>query len=102
MKLATIISIASVAALCVACMTPRQSDAALVVQQLYQDGVLTREQFEALMSALHPATWVNDLIAIASGLLGGGGAYIATNIRRDRARMRRGEPVVASVATPTT
>jgi TctA family transporter len=99
-KLVTIAAIVATSLLLVSCLTPRQAEATQVIQDLYQRGILTREQFEALIAALQPATWVNDMIAIASGLLGGGGAYIATNISRNRARALRGEPVNVPVVHP--
>lgn len=75
------------------CMTPRQTEAVLVLQELYQRGVLTREQFDALMAALNPSTWISDTIAIGSSLLTGVGSYYLVNKRRDAAREARGEPV---------
>lgn len=89
------LTIASIAALLLlaACMTPRQSEAANVLADLYQQGLLDRSQFDALLAALSPSTWVSDVIAIGSGLLGGTGAFAATNIVRNRARAARGEPI---------
>lgn len=75
------------------CMTPRQTEAAAVLQELFYEGVLTKEQLDALLAALSPTAWVNDLIAIGSGLFGGGAAYVATNMRRNALRRARGEPV---------
>lgn len=75
------------------CMTPRQAEALMVLQDLVRQGVLSQEQFERLAAALSTATWVTDVIAIGSGLLGGTGAYVATNIRRNALRKARGEPV---------
>lgn len=76
-----------------ACMTPRQSGAAQVLYDLYDQQLLTKEQLDALLAALSPSTWVSDVIAIGSGLLGGTGAFAATNIVRNRARAARGEPI---------
>jgi len=46
-----------------------------------------------LVQALSPETWWQDLLTLTVGLLSGSGAYIATNWRRDRMRVARGEPV---------
>lgn len=85
--------LAALLLLMTACMTPRQTEAAAVLTDLFYEGVLTKEQLDALLAALSPTTWVNDLIAIGSGLLGGTGAYVATNLRRNALRRARGEPV---------
>jgi len=77
------------------CMTPRQTEAIGVLRDLYERGVLSLEQFNALVAALTPVTWVTDAIAIASGLIGGVGGYVATNIKRNSMRRARGEPVAA-------
>jgi len=76
-----------------ACMTPRQTEAAAVLTDLFYEGVLTKEQLDALLAALSPSSWINDIIAIGSGLIGGTGAYVATNMRRNALRRARGEPV---------
>lgn len=75
------------------CMTPRQSEAVEVLRDLWQRNVITTEQFEALLAALSPTTWVNDVIDLGKMLLTGGGTYAAVNYTRNRARMKRGEPV---------
>lgn len=86
------------------CMTPRQTEALVVLQEMLTAGVITREQFDALAAALSPSTWVSDVIAIGSSLLAGTGAYVATNLRRNSLRRARGEPVQVPVevtaATP--
>lgn len=76
-----------------ACMTPRQTEALAVLQDAYTRGLFTTEQFEILAAALSPTAWVQDVITIGSGLFGGVGAYVATNIHRDKLRRVRGEPV---------
>ena len=101
MRLSTILMLCAAGLLLAACMTPRQVEAAAVIQELYRDGILSREQFDALMGALHPSTWVNDVIAIGSGLLGGTGAFVATNVSRNRARRLRGEPVETPDPAPS-
>ena len=73
-------------------MTPRQHEAALVLHELMREGVLSPEQFEVLLASLNPDTWWQDLLTIAVGLVSGGGAYFATNWKRDRMRISRGEP----------
>jgi hypothetical protein len=93
MRVSTILMLCAAGLLLAACMTPQQVEAAAVIQELYRDGILSREQFNALMAALNPSTWVSDVIAIGSGLLGGTGAFVATNVSRNRARRQRGEPV---------
>lgn len=75
------------------CLTPRQHEAALVLHDLMKQGVLTPEQFEVLLAALNPDTWWQDVLTLAVGLVSGGGAYFATNWKRDRMRQARGEPI---------
>lgn len=75
------------------CMTTRQQEAVLVLHDLMRQGVLSPEQFDTLVQALSPETWWQDLLTLTVGLLSGSGAYIATNWRRDRMRVARGEPV---------
>lgn len=83
------------------CMTPRQTEAVEVLRGLLRDGVISREQFDALVAALNPATWVNDVIEMGKLLLTGGATYTAVNYRRNRARVARGEPVkVPSTDSP--
>lgn len=89
----TIFIVALLALLLTACMTPRQTEAAAVLTDLFYEGVLTKEQLDALLAALSPSSWINDIIAIGSGLIGGTGAYVATNMRRNALRRARGEPV---------
>lgn len=67
--------------------------AACIAALLLLSACMTPRQAEALAAALSPTAWVQDVIAIGSGLLGGTGAYFATNIHRDRLRKVRGEPV---------
>lgn len=95
MKTRSIVLFLVVALLFAACMTPRQSEAAEVLRELYRQGILTNEQLQLLLDALNPSTWVNDVIAIGSGLFFGTGSYVATNWSRNRARRLRGEPVAA-------
>ena len=75
------------------CMSTRQQEAVLVLHDLMRQGVLSPEQFDTLVQALNPETWWQDLLTLAVGLVSGGGAYLATNWRRDRLRVSRGEPV---------
>lgn len=75
------------------CMTPRQTAAAQVLQDLFAQGILTREQLNALLAALSPSTWVSDVIDIGKLLLTGYGSVLVTNVVRNRARVARGEPV---------
>lgn len=89
----TLLVLLAVALLFAACMTPRQTEAAEVLRQLHRDGILTSEQLQLLLDALNPSTWVNDVLAIGSGLFFGTGSYVATNWSRNRARRSRGEPV---------
>lgn len=84
------------------CMTPRQSQALLVLNDMLESGLIDRSQFDALVAALSPATWISDMIAIGSGLIGGGGAYIATNIKRNSMRRARGEPVTVPTQVEVT
>lgn len=101
MKMRNAILFLVVALLFAACMTPRQTEAAEVLRDLYRQGILTSEQLQLLLDALNPSTWVNDVIAIGSGLFFGTGSYVATNWSRNRARRLRGEPVAApKPATP--
>lgn len=101
MRARTVILFMVVALLFAACMTPRQNEAAEVLRDLYHQGVLTEEQLQALLDALSPSAWINDVIAIGSGLFFGTGSYVATNWSRNRARRRRGEPVAASKPATT-
>jgi len=89
----TVLLLLAVALLFAACMTPRQTEAAEVLRELYRGGILTPEQLQLLLDALNPTSWVNDVIAIGSGLFFGTGSFVATNWARNRARLARGEPV---------
>lgn len=92
-KIALLVALLAVALLAVGCMTPRQTEAAGVLQEMLADGRITREQFNILLAALSPSTWVSDVITIGGSVLAGGGAYVATNLRRNSLRRARGEPV---------
>lgn len=82
------------------CMTPRQTEAVLVLRDLYEHGYLTQDQFDKLLAALNPSTWVSDVVAIGTSLLSGGGAYYLVNKRRDALREARGEPVAVPQPAP--
>lgn len=81
------------------CMTPRQNEAVEVLRDLWARNVITQEQFEALVAALSPSTWLNDVLYLAGNLVTGGATYGAVNYSRNRARKKRGEPVAVATAS---
>lgn len=76
-----------------ACMTPTGVAARDVLVDLYNSGAITQEQFQRLVEALNPSTWVRDVVLLGTQLLSMGGAVQITNVMRNRARTARGEPV---------
>lgn len=73
------------------CMTPRQMAAAQVVSEAVADGRLSSAEGQEILEALDPQSWLDDIITILGG---GGTGYLLTNYMRNRARRRRGEPVL--------